>query len=664
VGTSSVNSATPNPVGYRADVDTLRAVSVLAVFLFHLDIGIVSGGFVGVDVFYVISGYVIFRSVLDDVAADRFSLRAFWRRRVCRILPALALTVLACILLGWWLMTPAEYANFGNSAMSAIFSVSNFYFNDRLQYFGDSAREVPLVHTWSLGVEEQFYLTAPLLVYWLVRRKRFHRLLPILAAIVGLSFAYNLFAVYGLSEERHAFYLPMSRFWEIAVGGCIACWERQRTQALPFARWLAWIGVGGIVIATVSIDTNTLFPGFAAVLPVGAAALFLATGLPVSGVGGRLFQSAPLVFLGRISYSTYLFHWPAITFYTIAAGETLTAGISAIIFIGTLALATLSWRFVETPFRRYQHRGSAKQPVLIALGVSAGVAVLALSLQLTHGVPSRMEPPARAILATMAVAPAEPRDICRVGEGLPTVARGVICAFGSKSDKIDYVLWGESHAGMYREALAQQTGLTGVLATMPDCPALIDVYTSKRKNRDECRHLQQTIMGLVRERHVPTVVLAGRWANLASPVRSPGDGSLPKTIFDGQVAGPPVEFGVALRRTVQRFKEAGARVVVIGPVPEVSYSVPSMMVRAAHLGHPIPAVKREGFERRQVEVLAALASLENLPGVRVVYPHQILCDSRTCRTSDGAKPLYRDDDHLSFYGSALIAPAILQAIAR
>jgi peptidoglycan/LPS O-acetylase OafA/YrhL len=194
-----MNNTSRAAFGYRADVDTLRAVSVLAVFLFHLDISIVSGGFVGVDVFYVISGYVIFRAVLQDVAASRFSLRAFWRRRICRIIPALAATVLVCMGLGWWLMTPAEYAEFGNSAVSVMLSVSNFYFNDRLQYFGDSAREVPLVHTWSLGVEEQFYLTAPLLVLLLVRRQAAARLLPALLAVVVLSFAYNLFAHSGAS---------------------------------------------------------------------------------------------------------------------------------------------------------------------------------------------------------------------------------------------------------------------------------------------------------------------------------------------------------------------------------------------------------------------------------------------------------------------------------
>lgn len=175
-----------NPItAYRADVDALRAVSVLAVFLFHLDISLFSGGFVGVDVFYVISGYVIFRIVLQDIAERRFSLSAFWRRRVCRIVPALLLTIVACTAMGWWLMTPAEYAEFGYSALAALFSVSNFYFDDRLSYFGDNARDVPLVHTWSLGVEEQFYLLAPLLVLWLVRRRSVDRLPLALATVAN-----------------------------------------------------------------------------------------------------------------------------------------------------------------------------------------------------------------------------------------------------------------------------------------------------------------------------------------------------------------------------------------------------------------------------------------------------------------------------------------------
>ncbi len=642
--------------GYRADVDTLRALSVMAVFLFHLDFEIVSGGFVGVDVFYVISGYVIFRSVLADADAGRFSLRAFWRRRVCRILPALALTVLACIGAGWWLMTPAEYAEFGNSALAAMVSVSNFYFNDRLQYFGDSAREVPLVHTWSLGVEEQFYLTAPLLVMWLVRRRAMGRLGPVLAAIAVLSFAYNLFALYGLSDERHAFYLPMSRFWEIAVGGCVAYWERRRHRDLPCSQLLAWSGVAGILAATVLIDTNTLFPGVAAVLPVGAAALFLATGLPASGVGGRLFRARPLVFLGRISYSTYLFHWPAITFYTIATGQPLTPWVGVVILVGTLALAALSWRFVETPCRR-------AQPARAIWGAAVAVAATAVLLQLADGVPTRMSPQAQSVLAAIAAAPKPQAETCRSGGGLPSVPRSTICAFGDRAGPVDYVLWGDSHAGMYREALARGSDMTGVLATMPDCPALVGVYTSKRKNRSECKALQQAVIQLVKDRHISTVVLAGRWANLASPERSPGDGGLPKTIYDGEAGGRPIPFSAALLRTVQRLRATGARVVVVGPVPEIPYSVPSMMVRATHLGHSLPDVSRPDFDRRQADVLAALSALTDMPDVVVVYPHRQLCSPSTCRASEGPHPLYRDDDHLSAYGSDLIAPQIRRAIA-
>tara|TARA_R110002096_G_scaffold349304_1_gene542405 strand:+ start:1684 stop:3621 length:1938 start_codon:yes stop_codon:yes gene_type:complete len=643
-------------------VDTLRAVAVLIVFLFHLDIGIVSGGFVGVDVFFVISGYVIFRTVLQDVAAGRFSLRAFWRRRICRILPALGATILASMGLGWWLMTPAQYAEFGDSALSAVFSVSNFYFNDRFQYFGDSAREIPLVHTWSLGVEEQFYLTAPFLVLLLMRRQAIERLLPVLAVIVALSFAYNLFALYGLSDERHAFYLPMSRFWEIAVGGCVACWERRRRRHLPFRQLLAWLGVAGIVAATLLIDTNTPFPGVAALLPVGAAAVFLATGLPAESLGGRLFQASPLVFLGRISYSTYLFHWPMITFYTMATGNELDTRASVLILAGTLGLAALSWRFLESPFREAQRSHPHVRPavaLLVALGI---IAAAALSLQMADGVPSRMTPAAQKMQASLAADRYVNNVVCQPGNGLPIVPKASICAFGEAAGKISYLVWGDSHAGMYREVLAQGTDLTGVMATMPDCPPLIGVHTSKRKNRGECQKLQKVVLQMAANGRVSLVVLGGRWANLASEARAPGDGGLPKTLYDDEAGGKVIAFAAALRRTVKRLTEAGVRVVVIGPTPEVSYSVPSMMIRAAHLGYTIPAISRQEFDRRQALVFAALTTVESMQGVQVIYPHRLLCGSLTCAVSDGMHALYTDDDHLSAQGTGLVAPPIIRAI--
>jgi hypothetical protein len=205
-------------------------------------------------------------------------------------------------------------------------------------------------------------------------------------------------------------------------------------------------------------------------------------------------------------------------------------------------------------------------------------------------------------------------------------------------------------------------GKSGLLLTLPDCPALIGVYTSKHKNRAECHALQNHVQKLVKEARIPVVVLGGRWANLSSDMRSPGDGGVAKTLFDAEAGGREIAFADAMERTVLRLQAAGANVVVVGPVPEIGFSVPAMMVRAAHLGHAVPATSRAVFDQRQASVLSALARLGAMPGVQVVYPHDVLCNEEECRVSDGPVPLYDDDDHLSVAGSTLVAPKIAAAI--
>jgi peptidoglycan/LPS O-acetylase OafA/YrhL len=650
---------------YRHDIDGLRAIAVLAVFAFHLGIAPFGGGYVGVDIFYVISGFVIFRGILAEQADGRYSVRVFYRRRIRRIFPALAVVILFTLAGGLPFLTPEGYVDLAYTALAAVFSVSNVYFFDRSGYFAEAAGNIPLLHTWSLGVEEQFYLLLPLALLAAHRLAGPRPLLRVLGTVAVLSFLYNLVAVHALGELNHAFYLPMARLWEIAVGGLLALLERHGpARHHPGADFAALAGLAGLLAATVWLDAGTPFPGLAAALPVAATALVIHAAPAPGSLGQRLLTAPPMRFLGQISYSLYLFHWPLIVFAGLYAGRDLLGHEKAGLFGLAVLLAALSWRFVEQPFRRA--RGAeAWRRQRSALGLAALLLVAACGIALWQGgFPQRLNPAARqaihALAAERAAAPP-----CRPLSGLGAVPEAARLCSPYPAEKIDYLVWGDSHARMLGPGLGaalHDLGRSGVVASMPDCAPLLGVHTSETKNRAACAELGGWVVDRLRAARDPVVILAGRWANLASPVAAPGDGRPPKALYDSEAGGAPIPFAAALERTVRRLAGAGARVVVVGPVPELPFDVPDMLVRTLDWGRPLPVVPRAGFERRQSQVLPALAAVAGLPGVAVVYPHDVLCDARQCRVAAGQLALYVDDDHLSPAGVRRVAPAIVAAM--
>ncbi|OOZ41458.1 hypothetical protein BOW53_03535 [Solemya pervernicosa gill symbiont] len=227
-------------LAYRKEIDGLRAIAVMAVFFHHLGLQLFSGGYVGVDVFFVISGYVIFRSILNELNENTFSVRLFYERRIRRTLPPLILVILLCLVAGLWILTPKEYIEMSKSAIAALFSVSNFYFNDNAgNYFSAAANTIPLLHTWSLGVEEQFYLLVPLLFLKPKKVGVLSRVRNTLLIVIALTFSYNLYEIYYRGGLHDAFYLPIARFWEISIGGLLALTESHwNSKSFPLKSYL------------------------------------------------------------------------------------------------------------------------------------------------------------------------------------------------------------------------------------------------------------------------------------------------------------------------------------------------------------------------------------------------------------------------------------------
>lgn len=361
---------------YRPEIDGLRAIAVLSVVLYHAGVGGFSGGYVGVDVFFVISGYLITSILLTDLAAGTFSLRSFYERRARRILPPLLLVLSACIPAAWLWLTPAALAEFGASVGYACAFLANLFFYDHSDYFDGEVALKPLAHTWSLAVEEQYYLAFPLLL-WALRKAGRTAALGVMIALALASLAYSEYMAE--HEPQAAFYLLPARIWELLVGALVAYLlaGRAARATVPPGRTLhEAAGIGGLLLIGFSVmvfDAETSFPGLSAVLPTIGTCLVIAAAAPTTLVG-RVLASAPFVLVGLVSYSTYLWHQPLLAFLRHATDAEPGSALTVTVAMASLLLGYLSWRFVEAPFRDASRVSSR---VLFA---SIALPTLALSL--------------------------------------------------------------------------------------------------------------------------------------------------------------------------------------------------------------------------------------------------------------------------------------------
>ena len=387
-----------NPsIGYRPEIDGLRAIAVLPVILFHGGFEIFAGGFVGVDIFFVISGFLITSIILSDLEHQRFSVKRFYERRARRILPALLFVVLACLPFAYAWMLPSELEQFGQSLLAVATFSANLFFWSTQAYFGPAAELQPMLHTWSLAVEEQYYLFIPLalLWFWSLGKRRLFGLI-LLAAILSL-----LIAEWGWRHEPKAnFYLLPTRAWELLVGSLIAFAPRPTALAGFGARtlqqWGPVAGLGLVVYSLFWFDESTPIPSVYALAPVGGTALIIATTTPGHPVS-RLLTARPLVAIGLISYSAYLWHQPLFAFARIRMLEEPGLILATVLSLLSLVLAYLSWRFVEAPFRR-RNSPLTRAPLIPAAITLSVLGLVGAGFSQLEGLPNRLPTEARVFI--------------------------------------------------------------------------------------------------------------------------------------------------------------------------------------------------------------------------------------------------------------------------
>ena len=606
-------------IQHRPDIDGLRAVAVGLVLLFHVGAP-VHGGFVGVDVFFVISGYLITSIIHGELAQGRFSLLRFYQRRARRILPALLAVLLATTLAAGWLLLPDAYRDFGGSLAATALFASNFYFWSQSDYFSTAAESLPLLHTWSLAIEEQFYLLLPLLLMALHRRG----LAQLRWLIAALALASLLLGEMQLRSQQAdaAFYLLPARAWELLLGSLLALGAVPVAKSRLLRELLGAAGLALILYAGLRYTDGTPFPGLAALLPCVGAALIIHSGAGGGTWTARLLSLRPVVFVGLISYSLYLWHWPLIVLYQQGLFGDFLKPQKLALLAASLALAVLSWRYVEQPFRRPATAASGPGRQVFAAGLllllvaTAGGALLQL-----RGLPQRFPDEVLELAAFEGRRSQFRTGQCFISEGTAATAsfdRDACLAGSGPQPKL--LLLGDSHAAHYWIGLADTLqGVQVQQATASGCKPGLPLTGARRCTELIGPLLQDYIPGA----KLDAILLAGRWQQ---------------------------EDIAPLLNLVRSLRTHSPRIIVLGPISEYWQPLPQLLAIARLRQDPLlpQRMLRPGpfaIDRQMAKRLAA-------EGVEYLSPISLLCPSGTCRQlAPNGDPLQFDYGHLTRSGS-------------
>lgn len=663
----SAESALMKTSTYRPDVDGLRAVAIIPVLFYHAGFKAFSGGFVGVDVFFVVSGFLITSLILPEMIDGKFSILNFYERRIRRIFPALFTVMFVTLGVSSLLMWPLAFKDFGHSLIAATIFASNIFFSTKFGYFDATAESRPLLHTWSLAVEEQFYIFFP--IYLLIISRWFPRALKPLTAIIAIS-SFGLSVYQVANAPMLAFYLAPTRIWELLLGAMLAMKMFPPLSSLKLRTALAAIGLGLIVLAVGLLTHHSPFPGVNALLPCVGTFLIIYAGAGQPNPVSRFLSARWLVFAGLISYSLYLWHWPLIVFAEVYLMRDINSLEAWAIIALSVAVAVLSWKFVEQPFRT--RRFAANRRSLFALAGAAMFAALFFGwgLEYTQGLPRRMTKEARKF-ALISEDCHDRRIKCAVIKP-EEVQFDRLCALGTvEASKPDFVLWGDSHGEFVADTVSQAataTNRSGLQITSEGCPPILGV-TRPDRNYRHCSAFTEAAFKVVSDPRIRQVILSARWPMWNEGTRYGFENGGAIILNDAEATTSQTANREVLRRGLIRTLDAlmglGKRVSIIGPIPEIGWDVPTVSALESWHNrkiHSAPTLSQ--FQARNQNVLQLLRELQPVYGFDLIYPHEVLCNQEICQAAIDAKPVYCDDDHLSSFGRSLLVPTVRQLLLK
>jgi peptidoglycan/LPS O-acetylase OafA/YrhL len=613
---------------YRPDIDGLRALAVLAVVAFHAFPSWVRGGFIGVDIFFVISGYLISTIIFENLDKGTFNFTEFYTRRIKRIFPALLLVLIACFVFGWFALLANEYKQLGKHIAAGASFISNFILWSEAGYFDNSAETKPLLHLWSLGIEEQFYIIWPLLL-WLTWKYKFN-LLTMTIAITIASFVLN---IKGVEQDMVAtFYSPQTRLWELLSGTLLAWFtlykketlfntkhrvdfwlsriiysERQESDGLILANTLSFIGLLLLLYGFWRINKDLSFPGQWALIPTLGALLIIAAGSK-AWVNQRVLSNKVAVWFGLISFPLYLWHWPILSFARIVEGEVPSRNTRIAAVALSVALAWITYKLLECPIR-FGKFSKVKVTVLVML--MAGIGYVGYVTYKGDGFGFRFPK----IVQELGVYKYDDYHLdYREGTCFlrpeQTYKDFKNCYSKNLDGKSTIFLWGDSHAAHLYPGIKKRYELNSNVAqyTASGCAPIID-YDAP--NRIHCRGVNNFIIDAIRKEQPDTVILSAMW-----------------TAYDLS----------NLDNTITLLKKANIRnIAVIGPVTQWNDNLPKQLVKHFNnsFPHVVPERMRTGLNQNFIQLDEALKVRFKSNGVKYISTKELLCDSAGCITMTG-----------------------------
>jgi len=661
---------------YRPEIDGLRALAVIPVILFHAGFELFSGGFVGVDVFFVISGYLITSLLIEDIENKRFSILHFYERRARRILPALFFIVLLCIPFAWMWMTPSQMKDFSQSLIAVSLFASNILFWIEYGYFDAAAEEKPLLHTWSLAVEEQYYVLFPifLILAWRFGKNRVFWMIVVMATIS------LLLSEWGWRNKPTAnFYLAPTRAWELFAGS-IAAFVVQK-QGVQRSNLLAHVGLATIIFSIFFYDETTPFPSLYALVPVIGVVLLVLYASKETVVA-KLLSTKGFVGIGLISYSAYLWHQPLFAFARIRSFEQPLAFTMFMLSIISLLLAYITWKYIETPFRNTKYL--TKRTVFFSsLSGIALFLIIGLTGDFVDGKITRLTLPPNLAYESLSNRVLTEGMPCKWSSDFDSSNAYDGCIFGDITSLDNIVLVGDSHSTPLSYVLNKWAVLNRkrvVWLKMNGCDYLPNLVNDYKTPRVDCNANHEEMMSLIKRLNAD-VILTFRWSfrmypidevKLDMPYRN-SFGDIESESYREYFVYENGNFdtsSASKRRLLENYvtsvASASRTLFLVHPVPETAIDISARNMRYWGLKGEIPSeifINESDYNSRNEFVISIFDSL-TMDNIVHIRPRNLFCEKSKCFLQKNGIPLYLDDDHLGDNGARLIVNEILTLLNK
>lgn len=631
--------------GYRADIDGLRAVAILSVVAYHSFPKFIAAGFVGVDIFFVISGYLISSIIVRGLKSGRFSFKTFYVRRIARIFPALAVVLATSLLFGGFVLLPSEYKQLGKHVIGAVGFVSNFVLWGEAGYFDVLSRFKPLLHLWSLGIEEQFYLIWPLLLYFAYKYRV--RLIYFVLILGSISFLTNIILVDG--DRASLYYLPVTRFWELLLGSTLVCFRGTYSAPLFYkhVNFYSFIGFILIISSIFLLNKDLAFPGWWALLPTVGTFLIISSGAN-AWINRKLLSAKLLVWFGLISYPLYLWHWPLLTYLRITRLEPSSK--EKLVAVGlSVLLAWITYRLVESPIRFGRDKTNKSKVLLIAL---FSVGAVGYYVYLRDGFILRS--PNIYVKQQLEWNWWDDAKCASKYGGSP-------CQASSAPPKV--LLLGDSFANQFFPGLSAIAGDAFPVLSSGSCPPLYGLSVGRRNSAYSCLDVQSNNLKALRNYpSIQTVIIIFNWQSVLDPN---GDIILKSKnrYADGMLRRDLVLQGVS--QTISQLKKLHKKIVLFYDIPNLGAETVGLERYCDLSSLNDCVINRDKIVNNRREVEFIISSLKTTyPDLTIFDPLDTFCDNNSCFMVHNKEMLYRNMTHLSADGSKFMAVSFLDFMTK